>query len=65
MTITVKVSSLLRTRRYKEINYLGPVEEFLAIQLWQEILWACNAEKLLYNGAFSRFRGLLAAKEAT
>ena len=33
MTITVKVSSLLRTRRYKEINYLGPVEEFLAIQV--------------------------------
>ena len=33
MTITVEVSSLLRTRRSKEINYLGPVEEFLAIQL--------------------------------
>ena len=33
IVITVKVSSLLRALRYKDINYLGPVEEFLVIQL--------------------------------
>ena len=31
IAITVKISSLLRARRSKEINYLGPVEECLAI----------------------------------